>query len=289
MNRCFLDSRASLPIGAVRWAGLALLAGLALGLAACAGFSSYKLESRPMTQPIVIDGKSDDWHGNMYINAQGQYSLGFINDAKDLYVCLVVTDPYKRAQILRGGLILWLDPKGGETKRLGINYPLASQNPEGRRAAGAGPEETPPGPPEDEGEQSAPSRNWTDFGIITPNSQMPLMIKPEPGQGLVMKASAPAGLFVAEFKIPLQRSDKEPWAVGGQPGQTVSVGFETGRMPSQRTGRGRGGYGGYGGRGGYPGGYGGRSGMGGEMARGGMGPGVQIPEELRVWAQVKLR
>ncbi len=288
MNRNFHDSRAILPKRASRWAGLALLAGLALGLAACAGFSSFKLESRPLVQPIVIDGRSDDWRGNMYINAQGQYSLGFINDSKDLYVCLIVTDPYKRARILRGGLILWLDPKGGETKRLGINFPMASQTAEAGRLPEARPGEPLPVPPEDEGE-ALPAETWTDFGIITPNSQMPLVLKPEAGQELEMKASAPIGLLVCEFKIPLQRSEKSPWAVGGQPGQTVSVGFETAKPPSPKMDRGRGGYGGYGGRGGYPGGYGGRPGVGDEMSRGAYGPGVQIPEELRVWAQVKLR
>ena len=282
------EPRTSIPGRAVRWAGAALLAGLALGLAACAGFSSFKLESRPLVQPIVIDGKSDDWRGNLYINAQGQYSLGFINDSKDLYVCVIVTDPYKRARILRGGMILWLDPKGGETKRFGINFPLASQSAEAGRLPEVKPGEMPQVPPEEEGD-AVPAETWTDFGIITPNSKLPLVIKPEEGQGLQMKASAPIGLFICEFKIPLQRSDKSPWAVGGQPGQTVSVGFETGNPPSRRMARGRDGYGGSGGRGGYPGGYPGRGGMVDEMGRGTMGPGVQIPEELRVWAQVKLR
>ncbi len=267
----------------------ALLVLLALGLAGCAGIPTYKVESRPLGGPITIDGKDDDWRGNLYYSVQGQFSLGFINDQQNLYVCLVVTDPYKRAQILRRGLVLWIDPKGGQARTFGLRFPMgpaagaSATRPEGRPEVPASIE------PEDEFGQAVSSESWTEFGVITAKSQMPLLVKTEDGKGLEIKASAPVGMFVYELKIPLRNSDQAPWAVGAQPGQTISLGFETGKFSAGPMSRDFGGRGGMGGRGGFPGGGGyGRPGTGGEGERGGFGRGIQIPEDLKVWAVVKL-
>jgi hypothetical protein len=157
----------------IGWAGLLFLAITIIG--GCAGFQTYRLESRPLAHEITVDGKDDDWHGNLYVNMEGQYSLGFVNDQQNLYVCLVVTDPYKRAQILRGGLTLWFDPKGGQEKTFGIKFPMGMQagprptRPEGR------PETQPQMEPEEESGQEVSSESWTEFAIITSKNQMPLL------------------------------------------------------------------------------------------------------------------
>jgi len=100
-------------IAAPRWAFGVLLAIFVLGLAGCSYYKNYKLDSRPLAKAITIDGKSDDWHGNLYYSEDGQFNMGFLNDQDNLYVCLVVTDRFKRAQIVSRGLTVWFDPKGG--------------------------------------------------------------------------------------------------------------------------------------------------------------------------------
>lgn len=251
----------------------------------CAGIPTYKVESRPLAGPITVDGKDDDWRGNLYYSVQGQFSLGFINDQKDLYVCLVVTDPYKRARILRGGLILWIDPKGGQAKTFGLRFPVGPAVGADQSRTEGRPVSLEPTDFEEEFGQTVSSESWTEFGVITPKSQMPLLVKTEDGKGVEIKAAAPIGMFIYELKIPLRNSDQAPWAVGAQPGQTISLGFETGRLSSGLMSRGPGDMGG---RGRYPGSGYGRPGMSGDDERGGFGRGIQIPEELKVWAVVKL-
>jgi hypothetical protein len=266
------------PAGA---AGLGVaLAGLCLALAGCAGFQTYRLESRPLAPLITVDGQADDWRGNLYFNAEGQYSLGFMNDDQDLYVCLVVNDPYKRSRILRAGLMLWLDPRGGKDKSLGIEFPLGMTI---GRSGAPGETRNLPLPPDEEEAAAYPSDSWTELEITRPKSEMPLKMKVEEAKGLVVKASAPAGLFVYELKIPLLRTDETPWAVGARPGQTIGLGFEPGRVEMRRMSQGPGGR-----RGGMMGGrrpdY-----YGGAEEPGGFGRGIVIPEDLRVWTLVKLR
>jgi len=260
------------------WATLIMLV---LGLAGCAGFKTFRLESRAPARPIVVDGKNDDWRGSLYFSVESQLSMGFTNDAQNLYICLAVTDPYKRVQIISNGLVVWFDPKGGKAKSFGLKFPLGIQpgempmRPE-MPAEPLGDEELSP---------EVSSEAWTELEIISPQNQMPLKMKIEEARGLEVKASAPAGVLIYELKIPLRNTPQTPWAVGAQPGQLVGLGFETGTFEGKRMSRGGTGMPG---GGSYPGRMGGRSGMGGLGGRGGFGRGIEIPEELKIWAIVKL-
>ena len=260
---------------------------LIIGLGACASFKTYKLDSRPLAQPITVDGKSDDWRGNLYYSNDGQFSLGVLNDQNDLYVCLVVMDRYKRAQILRRGLTAWFDPQGGDKKQFGIKFPLGLM-PEGPPDK---PQERPPAMPSIDEEddlikEDIPPEGLTELEFITPGAAKSVRLKVEAAQGLALKASAASGLFIYELKIPLAKTPQTPWAVAAQPGKTIGLGFET---SSEDTGRmGRGGPGDMAG--------GGRTPMGGSWMGGGRGtgdmdgygPGRELPQELKIWATVRL-
>lgn len=98
---------------------------LTLGLAGCATFSTFTTESRTPEHPIVVNGKADDWVGNLYVVEGERIELGFLNDQENLYVCLFTTDTYGRAQIMMQGLTIWFDPKGGRRRLSGSNFPWA--------------------------------------------------------------------------------------------------------------------------------------------------------------------
>ncbi len=257
---------------------------LILGLAGCAGFKMFRLESRAPARPIVVDGKNDDWRGSLYFSVESQISLGFTNDAENLYICLSVTDPYKRNQIIMNGLVVWFDPKGGKAKSFGLKFPLGLQPGETpMRPEIPDMRDMPGGFPDEELSPEVSSESWTELEIINPKNQMPLKMKIEEAQGLEVKASAPAGMLIYELKIPLRKTPQTPWAVGAGAGQAVGLGFES--LKSQTRGMSRGGYaGGGGGRTGM----GGRPGMGGMGGRGGFGRGIEVPEDLKIWAIVKL-
>ena len=276
-------------IAATGWAYALLLVIFVIGLAGCSYYRNYKLDSRPLSKAITIDGKSDDWHGNLYYSEDGQFNMGFLNDQDNLYVCLVVTDRFKRAQIVARGLTVWFDPKGGDKKVFGIKFPLSTP---------PAPGEKPTRPDSERDEDlsaNIPSESISELELVEGESGKPVRIKVSEAMGLKVAASSDNGLFVYELSIPFVKMPDTPWALEAQPGKSVGIGFETSKSEKgskrqdRSEGMGGGGGGGrppMGGGGGYGGGRRGMGGMGG--GRGNYGPGSEMPQELKVWTIVKL-
>jgi hypothetical protein len=112
----------------------------------------------------------------------------------------------------------------------------------------------------------------------------------EEAPGIQAKIGESTGVLVYELRVPLVKSDSQPYAIGARTNAMIGVGLETpefdrSAMRSQMGGGGgRGGRGGFGGRGGGMGGrggYGGRGGMGG-------GRGFEATKPLKVWNVVQL-
>ena len=106
--------------------------------------------------------------------------------------------------------------------------------------------------------------------------------------GIDMQIRYSKGNLVYEFKIPLLRSELQPYGIGTEIVQAISIGLETGKidMSQMRSQTGSQG-GGMGGRGGSRGGKGGMGGMGGKG--GGMDSmSPQMPESLELWLKTEL-
>ena len=73
---------------------------------------------------VQIDGDPGEWHRYLTPVAGKGMSIGFVNDAENLYFCTVTTDRQLQRTIFFRGLNLWLDSGGGKTKMYGIRYPL---------------------------------------------------------------------------------------------------------------------------------------------------------------------
>jgi hypothetical protein len=266
-------------------ATLPLLALSILGPEACRSYKTFLVESLPPVQPVIVDGRSDDWSGNLYLLDDERISIGFLNDRENLYICLLAEDNALRTRMMQSGLTVWFDPTGGKKKALGIRI-LAGPHP------GGGPM---PKPEEDTREMDAsedepPGGPRSEIEIIDPESGGIRKFDPEDAGGIEIKAVPSSGLYVYELKIPFVRSDEFPIAVGASPGSTIGVGFETEKTDSgKRPGPGDGGMGEGGGRppmgGGMPGGRGMPDGgrMGG--MRGGREP--QMSRGLKIWVLVR--
>jgi len=252
---------------------------LTLGLAGCSTFSTFTTESRfrfPERQ-IIIDGKTDDWRGDMFFVENELISLGFLNDQENLYVCLLAENNLTRAQIMRQGLTVWFDPHGGNNKVFGVKFPLGLPPREGTNSS--------KGDLEEVEEKTAPEGPLTELEIIRSEKETPQRLMIANVKGIEIKAVPSAGLLVYELKIPLIQREEHPYAVGAEPGKTIGIGFETGKFDSSQMRRKGSGETPGGGR--PPmGGSRGRGGMGGGM--GGLGRGSQRPESLKIWATVKL-
>ncbi len=272
---------------------------IVLAGAACNATTAYITDSPPATRQITVDGRSDDWVGALSMIKDGKAEEGFLNDQDVLYVCFTTGDESLRRQISEGGLTVWVDPKGGDTKTLGIHYPLGKP----RRQLPAPPQgETPPqGEPAQPPAAGEPSGDESSsLEILRSGGGEAQKTKISDVKDLEIAASEESGLFVYELKIPLQSSPGRPLALAAAPGAKVGIGFEVPK--SERSPGGGRPPGGMGGRGGEPGG-----GMGGGMGRGGFGGGgghmghgtggrgmgrndldSDVLKGLKVWTYVKL-
>jgi hypothetical protein len=224
-------------------------------------------------------------------------SVEVANDDAFLYLRLASSDPTARQDLTRMGLIVWLDPKGGTKKHLGVQYPVfeRSAQPDERdghshggyggrsgRSGGHG------GGGEGEGDEphgfSAPDR----VDIFGPGKDDARSLTREHVPGIEVAMTEDHGAVLYELKVPLATTEDHPYAVGATAGKTIGIGIETPKpqhASSEGRGGGMGGMGGGMGRGG--GGYGGHGGgMGGGGHQGGE---FQPPKPLSAWATVTLR
>lgn len=88
------------------------------------GCGSLKLSSRWLNNEIKIDGRIQDWKDGLVYVEKKKVSFGLVNDDRFLYMCLVSGDRSVQMRIIRQGLNLWFDLRGGDNKVIGIKYPV---------------------------------------------------------------------------------------------------------------------------------------------------------------------
>jgi hypothetical protein len=254
---------------------------LAWSLTACTRVRTFTTQSRAPERQVVIDGRSDDWAGHLFIVEEAGITLGFLNDKDNLYVCLRADEISTRGQIMRSGLIVWFDPNGGKKKDLGIKFPIGMPPDERPMPGGDFGEEE-----EEPGLRRPGEENLRAMEIIRSDKDEPEKIEVAEAKGIEVKVLPSRAGLVYELRIPLIPTGEMPIAVGAEPGKTIGIGFETGKFEftgiPRRSGR-------MPGTGGMPpmGGGMGRGGMGG-MGRVGGGRGFEMPEDIKIWATVKL-
>lgn len=237
----------------------------------------YELKSRWKDRDIVVDGRSMDWLNTLIYVEEFNVSVGITNDTDYLYICAVVENPLVRMQVMRQGLTVWFDPKGGRKKTMGLRFPLGSQ---GRSES-----------PAEFGEELEIDRlqrmfpmSFNELEILGPNKKEKQRMRKAEAKGIDVAMSFSSGKLVYELKIPLMSRSDRPYAINVRPGSSFGIGIETsprrdmGQSPRRKTGGMRRPPGG-----GNPG-MGGRGGMG-QMPGGGR-PGM--PKNLKLWLSVSL-
>jgi hypothetical protein len=244
------------------------------------GCSTLQLESTWKDRDITLDGKGGDWLGAKYYFEDSAVSVGLINDEQHLYVSMMTENPMIRAQVMRQGLTVWIDPQGGKDKTFGIKYPIGRQGEElesERMDAQKIMDEI-----TREEMMQRLQESMTELEVLGPDEEVLAKMDIEDAKGIEVKMRNAGGTFVYELKIPLSSSEKFPFAIGVETGDVIGVGFLSSKMQMKRPSGMRGGGRMPGSGGGMPPG-GGIDGMGG---RGGMGR--MIPQDLKIWAKVQL-
>ena len=235
------------------------------------GCSTLQLESTWKDRDITLDGKGGDWLGAKYYFEDSGVSVGLINDGQYLYVSMMTENPMLRTQIMRQGLIVWLDPRGGKNKTFGIKFPLGRQ---GREQ-------------DEEGMDSRVmmdemaredlmqklQESMTELEVLGADDEVLRRMDIENTKGIEVQMRNTGGTFAYELKVPLAASEEYPFSLGVEPGDVIGVGFLSPKMQMRRPS-------------GMPGG--GRMPGGGMPPGGGGGMGRLKPQDLKIWAVVQL-
>jgi uncharacterized membrane protein YgcG len=257
-----------------------LLSIAGLSSTACSSNRVYLTRSLWADHEVVIDGKGDKWQGTQALLEKEQLFVSFLNDRENLYIGLVASQNPTGARIMRQGLTVWFDPKGGKNRTFGIKYPPGAHFARPSRNFGRDkPEEIAESTPEDAARELEIVRSEK-------GESERIGIGQAKDKGLEVKVTSSSELFVYELKIPLLASETRPLAIGAQPGSQISVGLETTAREQNRPREG--------GRGGTEGGgMGRRGGMGGRFGGGGGGrrefnTHPDITQPLKCWLIVQL-
>jgi len=105
---------------------------LSIFIYSCGGTRHSKDKKMPGTwqaQPIVIDGKSDDWP-SPYPSYDSKALVGYAtsNDRDNLYVTIETGDEYTMMKILKQGLTVWIDTEGNKAQEVAIHFPIKDEN-----------------------------------------------------------------------------------------------------------------------------------------------------------------
>jgi hypothetical protein len=266
--------------------------------------SSQSIVSTWNKQEIKIDGDPSEWLPIMQQIPDKKVSVGFRNDDKFLYLCLMTEDRSKIFQLLRSGFVVWFETESKEYKTYGVRYPLpvdfSEQTPRNREAGINGPREM----NKDLGQMEDLEKLIQTFFQkqneleVVNKDKFPLTALSLPNkEGTEAKFGVYRGMLVYELKVPLAVGGDYSFSAGAVPGDNLKIRFETEPLAVKPTGeqgeRGKG-PGGGAPPGGGPGGGGMRGGGGrsGGGRPGGMGGGpfsgaggIDLSVEIKLAAQ----
>jgi hypothetical protein len=244
---------------------------------------------------ITVDGRYDDWYGNLQPFEAAPVAVQFLNDHDFLYMRLTASASAERREILRQGFTVWFDPAGGTKKHFGIRYPVVERGTGGDEGGhGYGGYGGRRGGGDDRGGEAEASHETSPgdrLDVLGPGKDDARMLTRDHAPGIDVAVRSEEGMLQYELKVPLVRTADHPYAIEAVAGKAVGVGLEAGQPPHSSFGGGRGGFGG-GGMGGGRGG-GGMGGHGGGTHGGGGGggrdgEGYQAAKPLKGWGLVTI-
>ncbi len=253
------------------------------------GCGTKEIQSQWTENEIIIDGDFSEWNDIpiKVLSDDPNIYMRVLNNNEYLYIMAGFSDQVLARMFQRNGVTLWLDNRAKKKKEFGIIYKsdidipnsIIRDNPFRR------------GDPSNSQSRFTrqPSRVPEGLSIIDEDGhiiQLGVMPKGPLGNIKVVREA-----YNVEFMIPLEVSDKTPYAVDASPGAKVSLGLEMDllskeerEMMEKRMSEmgGRGGMSGMGDRGS-------REGMGGKSG-GGMGDrgGMQMPANKQLWINIFL-
>jgi hypothetical protein len=213
------------------------------------GCNELELKSAWRDRDILIDGDATDWRGLTTYVEKGNIAVGVANDRENLFVCLHSPTREVAGQIVLRGLTVWFDPEGGPDGRLGFHCPLGADEMPGTGddSPAPGDDSTLPGEgtPRRAGMMSRPGGPMTDrdemremiIETVDQAAREVEVLGPEnlvygtfpigDIQGLEISLGYADGRIVYELKLPLEKTEDRPYALGVNWDKKVGIRFVT--------------------------------------------------------------
>ena len=258
---------------AIPWAATAVAGGILLA-SSCS--RAPRLDSHWPAASIHVDGADTDWRDRRYVLETLNVTVAVANDSNYLYLCVVTSDRSVQRQVVRRGIELWIDPKGGSKTYFGVRLPGADgegqNNPRGRGQR--------------DGESPERLARWLgsltgprEIHIIDSTDDEGWRITPGAGGPVQAQLGFDQGRLVCEARVPLHYRGYPPFELDSPVGLGLRLPVPDRPMGGMSNPRGDFGGGGDGG---------GFGGAGGRRMGGGRGAGMSM-ETLEQWIEVELR
>jgi len=191
--------------------------------------SGEKIISSWPDKQIQIDGKIGDWEGSLTTFAKEQYSVGFKNDSKFLYVCYITSDREKINRIMTSGLNVLFHSMEDARRDYSIVFPVP--NPEGMREMMGN--QTRPGDgiqaQHTDGEEQTQMRTppyqqildrQLNFNLIEKDFTNSISLKNS--DNIELKMGVSSEILVYELKVPLANT-KSSFPINASPGDKIEI------------------------------------------------------------------
>jgi hypothetical protein len=177
------------------------------------------------------------WSGVTPLNTKSRYYLSIAHDADALYLRIVLTQSWMQRLIMRSGLVVWVDPKGGNDKSFGIRYPLGKEGgmPGGMDFDGAGP---------DTGEKNAlQGQAGLEMEILEHDGKNTERMLISQGEGIRVTLTRAPEEFAYTLRVPFDRFPDLAGAITAGNERKIGIGIELvpPKPPAKKPGEGSGG------------------------------------------------
>lgn len=163
---------------------------------------------------LTVDGSMADWVSLTRVG--NGPAVAAQNDGTALYLAVASSDPTVRVQ-LATGLIVWLDGTARRRQTFGLRLEGLAPRPIAGTTANAGASDL----------SDRVLNTLDEFDLLGPARLQRRLIEDTTGIGIALASGVEDGTIVYELKVPLEKGDVTPHAIGVKPGATVSLGIET--------------------------------------------------------------
>ena len=193
--------------------------------------STKELTSDWNKSKVKIDGNPTEWSDELRYLKDDNIAVGFLNDDKDLYLCLTTADISKVMQMFRGGLTIMIEPENGG-KVFGIKFPFmdfAGMRNNFKRSEGDG-----DNPGLDGGYRGAFIKkvivNQRQIQIVNEDQKVINVLPVVNKNGIKAALGYYNDQFVYELEVPLRSGSNFPFLIDAVTGEKINLKIETGEI-----------------------------------------------------------